>query len=896
MSFPLQKYMTCPVRVTEKIRFTLLSVVALLFFFVTPTFASPPQNFQTTSITSQLNSPTAFDIAPDGRIFILEKGGVVKIFKNGEILNEPFATVNVNEEGERGLLGIAFDPEFTTNHYVYLYYTGADLRNRVVRYTAISDIASELTTLYINPIDSWLVHHAGTLAFGPDGKLYISVGNNGSPEYSSDLTKPFGKIFRINKDGSIPFDNPFVNQGANRAEIWAYGLRNPFRMQFDSQTGRLYVGDVGDSTWEEINLITKGSNYGYPQTEGACENCSTINPIYQYFHDNSASYSITGGPIYRGSMFPSDYIGSLFFADYAQGFIKRLTLDDNGNQTGVQDFDTDAGSVVDMKVASDGSLYYLTIYPGELFRVRYITDNQPPVAKANADKTTGVAPLEVHFSSDESSDPENDQLTYVWDFGDGTTSTEQNPTKTFEQKGRYTVSLTVSDSHNQTKANPITIEVGIPPVITITNPVDQNNYNAGDTIEYQASARDSDGNTLSSSSFKTEVLFHHGTHIHPFLVRENNNSGTFTIPVENDHPDANTWYEIRFTAIDSNNLTAGKSVSINPNTANLSLVSEPLGLSVTLDSIPQKTPVTIEGVVGFQRVLEAPLLQEKDGKYYQFEKWSNTTQNKQTILTPQDDTTYTAFYKEVMPYQAEYFNNKALSGTPVLKRVDQTINFSWNDDSPDQQVSSNQFSARWTKEENFVEGLYRFSLTADDGVRVFIDGQKVLDKWFDQAQTEYSFEKYLFPGKHSIVVEYYENFGGAIAQFSYKKVSQPMSGFTGEYFSNKTLSGTPTLVRENDTTAYVFNHDAPDPLLPNDNFSIRFTKQQQFKEGDYTFLVRAGDGIRMYIDDTRIIDDWTDHATGTYKKTVHISEGEHTIQIEYYDHLGGAAVIVYQLE
>ena len=168
-----------------------------------------------------------------------------------------------------------------------------------------------------------------------------------------------------------------------------------------------------------------------------------VNPIHTYPHAEESA-AVTGGPVYRAGAFPSAYSGDLFFADYAKGFIKHADLDANGDITAVHDFDDQAGSVVDLKVAPDGSLYYITYFPGALYRVNYDPASSAPVAMASADPTRGLEPLTVHFSSTGSNDADGDPLSFQWTFGDGTTSTEPNPTKTYTDQGVYTARLTVS--------------------------------------------------------------------------------------------------------------------------------------------------------------------------------------------------------------------------------------------------------------------------------------------------------------------------------------------------------------------------------------------------------------------------------------------------------------------
>ena len=223
---------------------TLFIGLLLSVFFLSPAplQAAPPTDFQTTQIIgSGLTNPTGFEIAPDGRIFILQQNGVVRIYKNGQLLATPFTTVPVSQAGgDLGLLGIAFDPQFASNHYVYFYYTSPAGINSAARYNATNDTADGGPfVIYESFVEAQQFHAGGTIQFGPDGKLYISIGENQYPPNAQELDNPAGKILRINKDGTIPTDNPFYGQTGKLNEIWAYGLRNPFRFQFDKASGQL---------------------------------------------------------------------------------------------------------------------------------------------------------------------------------------------------------------------------------------------------------------------------------------------------------------------------------------------------------------------------------------------------------------------------------------------------------------------------------------------------------------------------------------------------------------------------------------------------------------------------------------------------------------------------------
>lgn len=857
--------------------------------------ASPPANFQTTPIVaSGLNGPSGFEIAPDGRIFVLERTGKIKIIKNGLLLSQPFADLPSVASGDRGLIGIAFDPEFgISNHYVYFYYTGLDLLNRLVRFDASTDVGTNGPfLLYQTNSPSQELHVGGSIGFGLDGKLYFAVGDNGYPPNAQNLSNPHGKLLRINKDGSIPIDNPFFGQPGALPEIWAYGMRNPWRFQFDSVTGYLYDGDVGDFTWEEINKIEKGKNYGWPTYEGMCvTSCgNVVNPIYAYNHDG-ASAAVTGGPVYRGDMFPDEYKGSLFFGDYAKGFIKRSTLDGFGNSTGIFDFDLNAGSVVDLKVAPDGSLYYITYYPGRLYQITYTTGNHKPIANATADNEKGIEPHTVHFSSAGSSDPDNDPITYLWNFGDGATSTEANPTHTYVNKGTYIVELSVSDGPNTSNAVPIVVQVGIPPTVNIGEPSDGSTYKAGDTIHWTASALDGAGFDINDSDIKTEIIFHHGTHIHPFLGPIVGRQGQFAVPTTGE-ASSDTWFEIKATATDANGLATTKSVFVYPIKSHLTFATTLPGLQILLDGSPIATPTTIEGVVNFRREISVQTIQQFNGVYYQFDHWSDNGTPRHTITTPEADSTYTAVFTQALTYSAEYFNNTELTGTPVLTRQDAKIDFVWGIGSPDPLIQDDNFSARWTKSQYFAAGSYKFTTATDDGVRLFVDGNPIINEWHGNNASFHATVD-LTAGIHEIKMEYFEGAGLADARLEYdlaQNQSVPQSaGYNAEYFTNKTLSGQPSLTRTDPTINFDWGGGSPDPaIIPADNFSVRWTKTESFSAGDYEFTVTADDGVRLKVDGQTTIDKWIDQSPTTYKTTQTLTAGSHTIVMEFYENGGGA--------
>ena len=235
---------------------------------------------------------------------------------------------------------------------------------------------------------------------------------------------------------------------------------------------------------------------------------------------------------------------------------------------------------------------------------------------------------------------------------------------------------------------------------------------------------------------------------------------------------------------------------------------------------------------------------------------------------------------------------------PTLTRTDPKIDFVWDGGSPDPKITPDHFVARWTKTEAFEAGTYKFTTASDDGVRLWVGGKLLIDQWNDHPFTTHTATTDLTAGNHDIRLEYYENGGGAVAKFGYEKTTSapppPPSGFLAHYFDNMTLAGTPKLTRTDAAINFVWDSASPDPALPADKFSVRWTKTQDFAAGTYNFTLKSDDGIRFWIDDKLIVDDWTDHAMKTYNPAAILTSGSHTLTIEYYENGGGAVAIFEQ--
>jgi glucose/arabinose dehydrogenase len=316
----------------------------LLPFLLLVPLGAVAQNIALTQVASGFDLPLGIAHAGDTRLFVIQQRGRVSIFDGTNVLAQPFLDLSslVSCCEERGLLGLAFHPHYRDNGFFFVDYTDRNGNTVVARYSVSAsdpnraDPAS--ARVLLNVTQPFANHNGGHLAFGPDGYLYIALGDGGSGgdpgNRAQDLSTLLGKILRIDVDSgatyAIPPSNPFVNRAGARGEIWAFGLRNPWRFSFDRVTGDLWIGDVGQSAWEEVDYQPAtsigGENYGWRRMEGThcydpstnCRDASMTLPAFEYSHAEGCS--ITGGYLYRGVKYPA-LKGTFLFGDYCSGSI-----------------------------------------------------------------------------------------------------------------------------------------------------------------------------------------------------------------------------------------------------------------------------------------------------------------------------------------------------------------------------------------------------------------------------------------------------------------------------------------------------------------------------------------------------------------------------------------------
>src|SRR5687767_7164302 len=369
---------------------TFISLTACSSSTEPPPVIEPEMSLRLEQVASGLNNPVYATSPPaDSRLFIVEQPGRIRIIENGQLLTTPFLdiTSRVLSGGERGLLSVAFHPQYRTNGFFYVYFTGSTGEIRVERFTVsgnanVANPASAQVVLIVpHPRSN---HNGGLAMFGPDGMLYLGLGDGGGggdPDRNGqNINTLLGSILRLNVDAgnpySIPAGNPFAGRTDARPEIWAYGLRNPWRFAFDRQDGNLYVADVGQGSLEEVNVVssTRGAvNYGWNIMEGSsCFNASTCNrqglelPVTEYDHSGGAC-SVTGGFVYRGTAIPG-LAGHYFYADYCAGFVKSFRYQ-AGAATDARTWPFgDIGSVTSFGEDATGELY-ITTAGGRVYKI-----------------------------------------------------------------------------------------------------------------------------------------------------------------------------------------------------------------------------------------------------------------------------------------------------------------------------------------------------------------------------------------------------------------------------------------------------------------------------------------------------------------------------------------------
>ncbi|RFP66829.1 T9SS C-terminal target domain-containing protein [Hymenobacter lapidiphilus] len=771
-------------------RFFLLLLLGLLLAF-TGWGQSFPTGFNQVAVSSGISNPTALTFAPDGRIFVAEQGGKLRVIKNGGLLPMPFVQLSVNSSGERGLIGVELDPNFAVNQYVYLYYTvsTAPLHNRISRFTAVGDVAvagSETVVLDLDPLSSATNHNGGAMHFGLDGKLYVAVGENATPSNAQNLDTYHGKILRLNPDGSVPAGNPFASGSEQKKRVWSYGLRNPYTFAVQPGTGRIFVNDVGQNTWEEINdASTSGVNFGWPATEGATTAAGVTGPVFAYPHGSGdgKGCAITGGTFFNPATttYPAQLQGKYFYQDLCNQWINYIDL--SGGAAVRSAFATGLpGNALALTTGPDGNLYYLSRSAGTLYKVVYSVAAAPAITGQPANVSVAPGQTASFTVSASGTGP----LGYQWqkngvNIGGATAATYIIASVVAADSGQYRA--VVSNAAGSATSAAARLRVTAPnlaPTAQILTPADSVTYVAGTTLAFSGAATDAEDGALPASAFSWRVDFHHDQHVHdgtPF--NQGAKTGTFAIPNTGETA-ANVWYRLYLTVTDSRGLSTTVQRDIYPRTSTFTLATSPAGLRLTLDGQPVTAPVAVLGVQGVLRTLGVVSPQTVNGVTYEFTGWSQGGSATQTLPTPAANTTFTASFRVVPTLRAADMPAATVAGLQYAY-----YEGSWNalpTFSSLTPVKSGTVAevtlAPRNRNDNFAlrysgyvrvptDGQYTFYLNSDDGSQLLIGSTLVVNNDGLHAAREQSGTIGLKAGLHALTITFFEKTGQQVLVASY---------------------------------------------------------------------------------------------------------------------------------
>ncbi|WP_236796627.1 PQQ-dependent sugar dehydrogenase [Amycolatopsis sp. GM8] len=632
---------------------------------------------------------TDFGYLPDGSILTTAKSGKITwISATGAV--KTITTLPVNSDGDLGLVGLAIAPDYASSHNVYL--TRA-IRNgngsstfRLARFTVTGSpdptgIGGEQVLLDAPVSAGSNVHGMTGIIAADDGTVWVSMGDNSSfapgvtdPNAlrTQDLNLPYGKIMHLTSNGAGVPGNPFydaANPNSVRSKVFANGFRSPFRLALDPSSGLPVVGDVGWDTWEELDVVQPGRNYAWPCWEGnhqtpyagaflaQCGPVSNTAPFWEYHHGSGVDQgnSITGGFVYTGTSYPSQYQGTYFFGDYAAGKIWTARYDNTGKLTQAPQsppWATGVGGPVEFAAAPNGDVVFADLLSGNIRRISYQQGNIAPIAGATS--TTDADTRTVTFDGSDSVDYDGDPITYSWNFGDGTTGTGKTVAHTYTPgTDRFTATLTVTDPLGATGSTTLVVAPSNhSPELTLSTPP-SDLYGVGDPVSLSATATDAEDGALPVTWTSRELHCPEAAtcHSHPGTGAT---GSTFTAPFP-DHPD--TQYLITATVTDSVGVQASKTYIASPRQHRLTLVSNvPASLRIPSENNANTAMVT-DGVT--LDVIASPTATDGASK---FAAWADGPATAtRTLQMPSSDLTLTANYTTAIDQR--YNSDPALAQT-----------------------------------------------------------------------------------------------------------------------------------------------------------------------------------------------------------------------------------------
>lgn len=887
----------------------------------------------------------------NGDMLVAQKGGQVSRISGG--IKYPFADISQysndnmpgigNIQGDRGLLGMEVDHN---GNWLYLLFTqnnnwpGDQNKTAKLIKAPITGTTVNLNQAVIIlggaanfqtfscenlPVTADCIasdassHTVGSVRQASDGTLYVTTGDGARFDdgfadiralRSQNLDSLAGKVLHIDTDGHGLAANPFFSGDAhaNRSKVWAYGFRNPFRMNLQPGTNAPVLGDTQWNTTEEQDYVVRGGNYGWPCYEGtprqqvyandpatkpACDNlyaqgaAAVKAPFYEYdrFGQGAAA---TGGAFYTGNKYPTQYQGAWFFGDYAQEFLKYVKLDNSGNVTQpVTGFADQIPVYVGMQMGPDGYLYYASLTTGNIYRIVYdgATGINCGANQFTANYYSGRTPTGTPLLSQCI-----DTINHNWQWGSpgqnvpaDNFSASYSATKTFAA-GIYDFALASDDGAR------LLIDDQIVP--NMDHWVDQG-----------------------PTTYTTPVTLTAGPHTLRLEYYEN--SGTAQVML--------SWTSSVQHAPDASIAVPQNGSTIIPNaTVNFAGSATDVEDGILADS-------QLSWVVGIEHCADTsytdchyhPLTDSvgATGNFIYPDHGPNEIYFIKLSLTATDssgleDVQTVNLYPDRTPvtacpatqFQADYFVGTTPGTTPAYSTCLSTIDQNWQWDAPAPTIPGDGFSARYTITKSFTADSYRLTTTSDDGSRVYIDGQILpeLNGWSDHGPQTLTTNTLLNAGSHQITVEYYENSGQAQMAFDIQSLNQaplsdPVAGWTGEYWPILGASYPPTfpnsaavLTRTDSKLDFSWDYGSPSPVIPGDQFIARWSGLINFPAaGNYEVSTLADDGIRVKINGAVVLDEWRDQGAATRAATFAVAAaGQSAVVVEYYEHTGQARVQV----
>lgn len=728
----------------------MIKKLLFLFIFSLLAFISKAHNFSIKDgftaelVTNNVINPTAIDIASDGRIFISEKSGKIKIIENGILLPNLFLNLAVDEYGERGLSGFILDKEFDKNGHIYVYYNVVGKNhNRLSRFTANGNtvIPNSEEILLDFELLGGTTHNGGAMRWALDTTLIISIGDGLRASSVQNMDSFFGKVLRLNRDGSIPIDNPFYNSHNGKARyIYALGLRNPFTFDIHPITGKILANDVGDTRFEEINEITPGSNYGWPNIEGMRTNqTEPINykdPLFAYEHKNG-NCAIVGAAFYAPeiSKFPTEWKDKYIFGDFCTGNIFRLNP-----ATGIVEDTLIYGghSISNLYVSKDGYLYYLVFgdQSSEIWRVEYAGSGAPFIIQQ---PKTEMAVVGENITLNVEAVGKT-EISYQWFKNNSPIQNEISNSLILNSvvlaDSGSTIFCVAMNSFDLDTSNIIVLKItqNQRPQINFVSPLIGSKFNYGDSLRFEGNAIDPEDGALANNHLEWKIDFHHDEHTHPGLNATTGISkGAMFLPRLGE-TSTNVWYRVYLKATDSKGLSNSAYIDVYPNIGQMEVKSYPIGLPIGLDGNFINTNYDFDIVLGNERVLTAKPLTNRNDSLFKFKNWSDGSTENNLTFRGGEITSITANYEYIDKYISgegdgllmNFYENISFQEPSILTRVDPVINYQLDFNSFGYGLKSDFISVRWTGEILApVTGEYQFSFDFDDRLAFLLDGDTI---------------------------------------------------------------------------------------------------------------------------------------------------------------------------